>query len=388
MPSTHDGNVLGRSVTISDERNGHKMKKIAVLSAALCMLTLMSGCSEKKNSVMGETKEGLQYVIDGDSVKIKGYTGSAVEVKIPEKIKGKPVTVIADGAFEDDSAVESITFPDTILEIGAGAFDTTAWFNNYDGDFVVAGKVIYKYRGNEKEPKIPDGITALSDLAFSQNETIESITLPEAVEKIGSGAFGGCKALKSVTFSGNLKSIESGVFDSCSALESIKLPDSVESIGAGAFSECSSLKEAVINEGVKSIGRNAFSKCTSLEKIELPDTLTYLEYFAFSGCTGLKELKLSNSMEAVDRMCFSECKSLKEVVIPDSVIQLHMGCFSGCTSLEKITIPATVSVIAEIQDTESDKDVFDGCSKLEIITPVDSIAEGYAQAHSIKVTNN
>ena len=63
-----------------------------------------------------------QFINDGRTVQITGYTGSGGDVVIPAMIEGKPVSEIADYAFYGCDSITSITIPAGVSHIGAFAF--------------------------------------------------------------------------------------------------------------------------------------------------------------------------------------------------------------------------------------------------------------------------
>ncbi|MBQ5347176.1 MAG: starch-binding protein, partial [Ruminococcus sp.] len=65
---------------------------------------------------------GLTGYAIGDEVTITGYNGDATELVIPEKIEGKTVTGIVEGALENNDKLEKITVPATVTYIGEDAF--------------------------------------------------------------------------------------------------------------------------------------------------------------------------------------------------------------------------------------------------------------------------
>src|SRR6185295_14891090 len=67
------------------------------------------------------------YTANGGSVTITGYTGPGGNVTIPGTITGMPVTMIADGAFQNQTNINSITIPNSVTTIGIGAFSNCVW---------------------------------------------------------------------------------------------------------------------------------------------------------------------------------------------------------------------------------------------------------------------
>ncbi|MDE5755387.1 MAG: leucine-rich repeat domain-containing protein, partial [Oscillospiraceae bacterium] len=130
-----------------------------------------------------------------------------------------------DWAFNNCSALESITIPDGVTSIGDSTFQNC-----------VSLKTI----------TIPDSITSIGDYAFDGCSILASVTIPNSVKSIGYSAFYGCYALTSVTIPDGVISIDTYAFNGCSSLKSITLPESVTSIGGRSFCDCSSLKSITI----------------------------------------------------------------------------------------------------------------------------------------------
>ena len=146
------------------------------------------------------------------------YNGAAADVTIPSRYQGKPVTMIGHAAFHD-SAVTSVT--------------------------------------------IPDSVTSIHDSAFAYCSSLTNISIPNSVTYIGSFAFEGCTKLESITLPSSLLTISEFLFYDCSQLTTIHIPDSVSSIRQYAFYNCGKLKTIRIPVSVTSIGSYAFDDCPS-----------------------------------------------------------------------------------------------------------------------------
>ena len=123
------------------------------------------------------------------------YNGAAADVTIPSRYQGKPVTTIGHAAFFN-SAVTSVTIPDSVTAIYSGAFANCSQLTN--------------------------------------------ISIPNSVTYIGFSAFEHCTSLKSITLPSSLSSISEALFFGCSQLTTIHIPVSVTSIGSYAFDGCPS----------------------------------------------------------------------------------------------------------------------------------------------------
>lgn len=84
--------------------------------------------------------------------------------------------------------------------------------------------------------------------------------------------------------------ISNYAFDDCRTLESIVIHESVTEIGYAAFSRCVALKSIIIPKSVTKIGTSAFKGCKSLKSITIPESVTEIDSLAFLGCNSLKSV--------------------------------------------------------------------------------------------------
>lgn len=160
----------------------------------------------------------FDFILNNTAVIVTRYKGTAADVTIPSRYQGKPVTTIDHAAFHD-SAVTSVT--------------------------------------------IPDSVTSISDGAFGFCSQLTNISIPNSVTYISFSAFRACTSLKSITLPSSLSSISEALFFGCSQLTTIHIPDSVSSIHSYAFCNCGNLKTIRIPVSVTSIGSYAFDGCPS-----------------------------------------------------------------------------------------------------------------------------
>lgn len=163
-------------------------------------LTIQSGNPAVEDAAKDAVNEQLfdfEFTPDNTAVIVKHYRGAAADVTIPSRYKGKPVTVIDPVAFYNNSAVTSVT--------------------------------------------IPDSVTAIPDYAFGFCSQLTNISIPNSVTFIGFSAFNSCTSLKSITLPSSLSTIQSYAFYNCGNLKTIRIPVSVTSIGNYAFDVCPSL---------------------------------------------------------------------------------------------------------------------------------------------------
>ena len=121
------------------------------------------------------------------------------------------------------------------------------------------------YKTKAKTVKIPAGVTKIGDYAFSQSETLKSVTLNRGLETIGECAFEFCTKLKVLLMPTGLKTIGRCAFEGCTILASVIFNEQLETIGFDAFRGCEALKGIVVPQSVQLIRIGAFENCTALE---------------------------------------------------------------------------------------------------------------------------
>ena len=105
-----------------------------------------------------------------------------------------------------------------------------------EGDFVIdENGVLTKYNGWQRYVVIPEGVTAIGNNAFKNNDKIVRVTMTDNVKSIGDQAFYDCDNLYVCELSNNLESIGYNAFYSCDSLSSVVMPDTVNYLGGWAY---------------------------------------------------------------------------------------------------------------------------------------------------------
>lgn len=126
-------------------------------------------------------------VLHEDEIRIKRYNGNAEYVKIPEKIDGKTVVLVAGFFINND--IKGVYFP--------------------------------------------DGVTDIEYLCFSDNKNLKYVRFPETLDRIAGKAFQNCPGLESVTLPQSTRTLMNGAFSRCENLKSVTVPDSIETMWKG-----------------------------------------------------------------------------------------------------------------------------------------------------------
>lgn len=281
-------------------------KAIAIVSVLLIVLFMLPV------SVFAADSGDFSYTVNADKTTctLTGYSGSEMELAIPETIDGYSVTALGEALFIFAKGPESIVIPKTVLSVNKTAF----YFSTIIKNVTVA----------EENPMFSsmDGVLfnkAKTELLyFPVAKAVESYVIPEGVTVIAENAF------------------------RKTAVPSITLPSTLKIIGASAFDTNRVLREIVIPKGTVSIGASAFRNCDMLKTASLPDSVTDLGTGVFYQCGALEQIRLPNGLQTIPASMFLKCTSLKEIVIPGSVTEIGMQAFYRCDALEKIVIPENV----------------------------------------------
>ncbi|MBQ7562960.1 MAG: leucine-rich repeat protein [Lachnospiraceae bacterium] len=289
-------------------------------------------------------KKGIVYSISSKADRTFSVTGLTVSaaaklksVSIPAQVTWKggkyTVTGIAEGAFEKNTRLTSITIPKTV--------------------------------------------TAVGERAFAGDTELKSITIPKAVRTLGAKAFNGCAKLTKVTISSpELKVGEDafeGVPDTAAFKYAFQDEAAIKDLRAQLLSESQAfvsgdgLQYEILDPELPMLLLTG-SINKEIKKLTVPDTVTYrgaklhvaaVQDGAFAYHKKLTKVVLGKNVFEIDPDAFAGCTSLASVTMKGAE-NIWFSAFKGCTSLKKITLPKTVRMIGN--------DTFKGCAALETVT--------------------
>lgn len=122
-------------------------------------LTIQSGNPAVEDAAKDAANEQLfdfKFTPDNTAVIVTRYNGTAADVTIPSRYKGKPVTMIDHAAFFN-SVVTSVTIPDSVTSIGDDAFVNCPQLTNIS---------------------IPNSVTYIGFSAFAHCTSLMTVTYP------------------------------------------------------------------------------------------------------------------------------------------------------------------------------------------------------------------
>ena len=160
---------------------------------------------------------------------------------------------------------------------------------------------------------IPNSVTNIGDSAFYDCDAIESITIPSSVTNIGNYTFYDCDALERVTFEGDVGTIGYMAFFDCSSLMSVTFKGDVESVGYSVFGTVSNIWcYKRYSNSIKSALSSTYLREAEFHYLNCPDTHTYV-----SDC---------------DSTC-AECSYIRETSQQSHIYEADFECSAAPCSL-------------------------------------------------------
>ncbi len=145
-------------------------------------------------------EEGSPYITysldeEKDEYIVTGYTGKSRLVVIPELYQEKPVSAVADGAFNICDTVNRIIISASVENIGRAFYRTSMLYefevNSNSENFSAEDGILYDY----------DKTTLIS---YPPAKEGSSFTIPESVSTLANSAFRFCRFLNDVTITNNI----------------------------------------------------------------------------------------------------------------------------------------------------------------------------------------
>lgn len=332
------------------------------------------------------------------------FTAQTLCASVKTVTIGDAVTVIPPLMFSDCAALESISFPASVKEIGYSAFAGSGLkavtipntiltvgrdaFSNCESlkDVTIAKN------DNADDPLLTLGFNAFANsnvenLVFERNidtnnqayvpqplaTTVKSVTLGDDITVIPARFFDGCTELQSVTLPSTLETIGANTFRGCAKLAAIEIPAAVKTIGISTFEDCPLLKNLTLVAADEKllIERNAF-KNAGVEVFNADRNWEYAVYYPQaedsteapvcmeSFATTLKDVKLGDKVTQLPANAFRGNASLTDLVLSPELTVIPQNAFNGCAALPGITFPEKVTAIGE--------NAFNGCSAFTELT--------------------
>jgi len=318
--------------------------------------------------------------------------------------------VIPNGAFQNTTRLETITFPNSVTSIGTNAFMGSALPAFTVPLGVTTLTTSFSNMTNLRTVTLHSGITEIAVSAFGVIHNVANFNITalmpdndglylmdangNAALTIGNTGFvvrregnshtiifalGAAARIPNVPpleslipFAANIPlsitHIANSVFMGSENLISVTFPNSLTHIGDNAFMNTPNTSgNLVIPNSVISIGTDAFAS-TRFAVVTLPNGLIVISDRLFSGNTALTTINIPSTVTRIGVAAFSGATHLADVgsiasvteidnnafqnsglstiTLPDGLVRIGVSAFAG-TQLTTITIPSTVNIIGD-----------------------------------------
>ncbi|MBE6574250.1 MAG: leucine-rich repeat domain-containing protein [Ruminococcaceae bacterium] len=161
----------------------------------------------------------------------------------------------------------------------------------------------------------------------AERSKISGIVISNGITSVSDHAFSGCRILFNVSIASTVKSIGTHAFENCQSLKEIKIPSSVTEIGEYAFYNCTAIRDMYLNAQITEISEYAFANCKSVNIITLPSSLRSIGAHGFEGCAGLFSINFNSSLTKIGEKAFYDCKALENIKLPLAVSRIGADAF-------------------------------------------------------------
>lgn len=320
------------------------------------------------------------------------------------------ITGIAEDTFKNCTSLTAITLPETIKNIGSGAFsgclnlqkityagktydNSTKLIEDLKNNGITVTESAFSGSGIEYGANVSIGYNCYMMGKSATKHTLTSnivdgvLTIPEVITDENGVRHKVTRIMQYAPGTGSTSSGYMPGYAYHSEITEVIMPDSITSIGHGSFGGCNGLKKIHFSKNVTSIA-DVFNSCYGLESIEIPENITDLTG-AFNMCKNLKTVTLHNKVTDI-RHAFAYT-GLTELIIPDSVTTDNMTeCILGCTKIQNVVFPSSIkevpakffsecsnlkSVIMPEGVTKIGEKAFYKCTSLTSVTIPDTVTE-------------
>ena len=316
---------------------------------------------------------------------------------------GDGVTGIENDFFSQCDNITSITLSSTVTYIGEKAFhylyglqeinvdESNPVFSSENGVLLNKDKtqlICYPKGKEDSQYKIPDTVTSIQKLAFSNNTWIENLEIPQTVTQIETSAFRSCNSLKAINVAEENPNYSSneGIllnkdkteliwYPSKKEDKSYVVPETVKTIKEYAFSNSYYLEQIDISTA-DILERGTFYASRILQTVKLPETVSQMGTAIFSGCYELKHVTLPAGITKIEACTFTDCTFLQEVSFPSGIVEIGDYAFTGCISMKEFAVP--------IGTVKLGKEVFQNCYAMEQLYLPNTITEITSLGEEVK----
>lgn len=324
-----------------------------------------------------------EYVISDEGVVLRTYPQPKGELDIPSEFEGVTITGIGDGAFQNNTQITKVSFPDTVETIGENAFAGCSGLIEIDfgsniktigeNAFTNCDNVNYiTYIRNDEEFDINTPLTRiktqLADSGIDPNNpsidfeemTVldykwtynilteptstrddEETIIPGTIEITGSRPELQANVVMPKEVNGyTVVKVANSAFQNKQKFTRISFPETLKTIGQNSFYGCSKLKELTILSTIDELGHSSFYNCSGITNLVFEPRTNNLNIIdhSFHGCSKIPEIIFPEGVTSAPPGVCHACTSMTNLVLPDSLSNVEWEAFRDCTALKSVTL--------------------------------------------------
>ncbi len=276
---------------------------------------VFSGCGAIAYSVYG----GVNYLGNSENPFLIAIS-VADEGEIENLVIHPDARIVNDSAFQNCTAIKTVTFGNKLVTIGRYAFLGCT---------------------SLEAVTIPDSVRTIGLDAFYGCSSLKTVRIGKGVTSFGGSAFGGCTALESIYYNAvAVKNTENcDYFSGMTSGATLTVGRDVVEIPPYLF-QYANITSVTFEEGsaLRSIGDYAFL-CTSITEVHLPAGVESIGNHAFRQCKLLTVLTMGEAVTVIGDDAFRDCSALVSLKISSGVTWIPRGLLRGCSSLVDLTVP-------------------------------------------------
>ena len=237
-----------------------------------------------------------RYTAENGGAVLRGWVGSETDVTVPETLDDLPVVCVGENAFRGNAVIVSVTLPEGITRIEAGAFAECSAL---------------------RAVTLPESLTFIADDAFARSDAVILICAADGYAQSYARVSGiNALAVDAVSLPGDSAGTPVPLFAPGETFteddfECVVTDDGTVTITGYRGSEQTLAIPANLGGcAVTGIGEEAFFMNARLQEVILPEGVLEIQSAAFMGCRQLTGISLPASLSSVASDAFMGCPSL------------------------------------------------------------------------------
>ena len=283
-----------------------------------------------------EVKAGTVGVASGAFLNQPNLVG----VTFPEGLKYIGSYAFGADAEANGNALTEVVLPDSVVEVGAGAFRYAPIETLVIGKSVeyIGEKAFFGGNISYLEYNAPKGVIA--DATFSGMEAPATVKIADDVTEFPENLVKGWDGIVSLDFGKGITVIPAGALEGHEMLSEVKFGDLVR-IGNKAF-KGTSLTNVTLPATLNRLGDNAFADCSALQSVTIESAEAVVSgktFPAFANCPSLTEVKFTSTVRKIADYLFYGSSQLRHVAFEQGVQSIGMYSFYGTSIEGKLVLP-------------------------------------------------